>query len=61
MRIPLTVIADSRRGGRERYDAAYVLVRPDQFVAWAGSDASLDAPAILRKAIGASALEPQIG
>ena len=61
MRIPLTVIADSRRGGRERYEAAYVLVRPDQFVAWAGSDASLDAPAILRKAIGASALEPQIG
>ena len=33
MRIPLTVIADSRRGGRERYDAAYILVRPDQFVA----------------------------
>ena len=52
MRIPLTVIADSRRGGRERYDAAYVLVRPDQFVAWAGNDGSVDAVAILRKAIG---------
>jgi hypothetical protein len=60
MRIPLTVIADSRRGGRERYDAAYVLVRPDQFVAWAGNDAPADATAIFRKVTGASPLEPQI-
>jgi 4-hydroxyisophthalate hydroxylase len=52
-RIPLKVIRDSRAGGRERYDAAYVLVRPDQFVAWTGNDASLDATAVLQKAIGA--------
>ena len=29
----------------ERYDASLVLVRPDQFVAWAGLPATLDAAA----------------
>jgi hypothetical protein len=53
MRIPLTVIADSRSGGRERYEAMYALVRPDQFVAWAGNGAAIDPAEILRKAIGA--------
>ena len=53
MHVPLKIIRDSRSGGRERYEAAHVLVRPDQFVAWAGSDASVDASAVLRKAIGA--------
>jgi 4-hydroxyisophthalate hydroxylase len=52
MGLPLTVIADTRSSGRERYDAQYVLIRPDQFVAWAGNEAD-DATQILRKAIGA--------
>ena len=33
MQVPLTVIEDSRAAGRERYEAALVLVRPDGFVA----------------------------
>ena len=53
MRVRLKVIRDSRRDGRERYEAAFVLVRPDQFVAWAANDAPVDAAAILRRAIGA--------
>ena len=36
LRVPLKIVARQPRGGRERYEAAYVLVRPDQFVAWAG-------------------------
>lgn len=48
--VPLTVIRDTRAGGRERYDARLVLVRPDQFVAWA-SDGVEDAGAVLRRAI----------
>ena len=39
--------------GRARYQATHVLVRPDQFVAWASGEASVDATAVLGKAIGA--------
>jgi 2-polyprenyl-6-methoxyphenol hydroxylase-like FAD-dependent oxidoreductase len=51
--IPLTVIRDSRADGRERYEAGLVLVRPDQFVAWASNETSIDAMEILKRAIGA--------
>ena len=50
--VPLTVISDSRSGGREAYESALVLVRPDQYVVWVGEDAGLGAEAILRRAIG---------
>ncbi len=51
--VPLKVIRDSRAGGRERYEAAFVLVRPDQFVAWASDDSSVQAEEIFRRVIGA--------
>ena len=50
--IPLAVIEDDRTGGRERYEARYILVRPDQFVAWASENTPPDARAILNRAIG---------
>jgi 2-polyprenyl-6-methoxyphenol hydroxylase-like FAD-dependent oxidoreductase len=50
LRIPLTIIRDTAADGREKYQARLVLVRPDQFVAWAGNDG--DAARILRRAIG---------
>jgi len=53
LRIPLKLVRDSRAGGRERYEAALVLVRPDQFVAWASDHAPLNATEILRRVIGA--------
>jgi 4-hydroxyisophthalate hydroxylase len=37
LRVPLTVVEDSRQGETARYGARLVLVRPDHFVAWAGS------------------------
>jgi 2-polyprenyl-6-methoxyphenol hydroxylase-like FAD-dependent oxidoreductase len=50
--VPLSVIADSRSGGRQVYEAALILVRPDQYVVWAGEDAGPRAEAILRRATG---------
>jgi len=52
LEVPLEVIRDRRAGGPERYEARYVLVRPDQFVAWAGNEASPEAAAILLRAVG---------
>ena len=50
--IPLKVITDTAAGGHEKYQASLVLVRPDQFVAWAGEKA--DADEVLRRATGRS-------
>ena len=51
--IPLKVVRDDSSAGRARYQATHVLVRPDQFVAWASGEAPVDATDVLRKAIGA--------
>ncbi|HSM39486.1 MAG TPA: monooxygenase, partial [Afifellaceae bacterium] len=51
--LPLAIVRDSREGGRENYDSALVLVRPDHFVAWAGESGEIDAEPVLRLAIGA--------
>lgn len=51
--VPLQVVEDSYEGERRDYRAPLILVRPDGFVAWAGSDG--DADAILARAIGAGA------
>lgn len=51
--IPLCVIRDSYTDERTRYEAQLVLVRPDQFVAWAGEVAE-NPSAILRHAVGQS-------
>ena len=50
--VPLKVIGDGRDGGRERYGAGLVLIRPDQFVAWAADDGPADPADILRTAAG---------
>jgi len=52
LRIPLKVLRDAPSGGRERYEANFILVRPDQYVAWAGDTAFAGAAKILRRAIG---------
>jgi 2-polyprenyl-6-methoxyphenol hydroxylase-like FAD-dependent oxidoreductase len=51
-RIPLEVVRDSYAGGREAYEHRLVLVRPDQYVAWAGDDAPPDVSALLAKVTG---------
>jgi 4-hydroxyisophthalate hydroxylase len=52
LEVPLEVIRDRSAGGPERYEARYVLVRPDQFVAWAGNEVVPEAAAIVRRALG---------
>ena len=54
LNVPLKVISDTQSGGREAYEARLTLVRPDQYVAWAGDSAPTDARALLAKAIGRS-------
>jgi hypothetical protein len=52
LHIPLKIVRDSRADGRERYEATFVLVRPDQFVAWASDDKRVNATEILKRVIG---------
>ena len=40
--VPLNVVRDSYDGGREAFEKKLVLVRPDQYVSWAGDDAPAD-------------------
>ncbi|MCK1675216.1 FAD-dependent monooxygenase [Bradyrhizobium sp. 150] len=48
--VPLKVISDFASGGREKYGSRLILVRPDQFVAWAGDEA--EPVGILQRSIG---------
>lgn len=50
--VPLDVVADTAAGGREAYGCRLILVRPDQFVAWAGDSVPSDAGAIIARAAG---------
>jgi 4-hydroxyisophthalate hydroxylase len=50
--LPFKTIRDALTGGRERYRAKLVLVRPDQFVAWASDRADTDPTDILRRVVG---------
>ncbi len=50
--IPLKIIRDSRNGGREAYEAALVLVRPDQYVVWTGESSQGQATSIFKRVTG---------
>src|SRR6185312_6174084 len=52
--LPLQVVRDSVAGGRENYEAKLILVRPDQFVAFAGDTAPADPDALMRRVSGQS-------
>jgi 4-hydroxyisophthalate hydroxylase len=51
LQLPLTLVQASREGDCKHYGAGLVLVRPDQFVAWAG-DAAADVAGILKRVVG---------
>jgi 4-hydroxyisophthalate hydroxylase len=50
--VPCLVIRDSYANGREAYGARLIVVRPDQYVVWAGDDFTLSPSAILARAVG---------
>ena len=50
--LPLKVIRDSYREGRSRYASQLVLVRPDQYVVWAGDAAPPDATGVMARVAG---------
>ena len=52
LRIPLQIVQDDFAGEIAAYAAKYVLVRPDQYVVWAGNDMPTDVREILAKAVG---------
>lgn len=51
--MPLKTIRDSFTGERRAYESRLVLVRPDQYVAWAGDDVPSDPSTLLRTVAGA--------
>lgn len=50
--IPLSVVRDTYEGERAAYEAPLVLVRPDQYVAWAGEELPHDVLGALRRVAG---------
>lgn len=52
--MPPTILRTEASGGHEHYVVRMILVRPDQFVAWAGEVPLAGEAALLRKAIGQS-------
>ena len=54
--LPLAVVQDSFEGEPARYGHRLILVRPDQFVAWAGDTLStVEVVSLMRKVIGSTA------
>lgn len=53
-RIPLKVVRDSYAADRKAYEARLVLVRPDQYVVWAGDEAPPDPADFVRRIAGVS-------
>ena len=51
-RVPLNVIRDTYDGGREAYGSRLILVRPDQYVVWAGDAPPTDVDALIIKVAG---------
>jgi len=55
MRAPLHVISDTFDGERTAYQCRYILIRPDQHVAWAGNQPPADPAELLRRVAGHAA------
>ena len=52
LNIPFKLIRDTYKDNRTAYEARMVLVRPDQYVVWAGDAAPKDTMALMRKVVG---------
>jgi 4-hydroxyisophthalate hydroxylase len=52
LRIPLRVVIDTGDSSLPAYGSRYILVRPDQYVAWTGSERPADTAGLLRRVAG---------
>jgi len=52
MRVPLKIVRDSYEDGRRAYEAKFILVRPDRYVAWTGINPPSDAAGIIGRVTG---------
>jgi 4-hydroxyisophthalate hydroxylase len=52
LRVPLSVLSDTFDGQRTEYKSRFILVRPDQYVAWSGDDLPADPEGVLRRVVG---------
>ncbi len=50
--VPLEVLRDTFEQERRLYEWPLILVRPDQFIAWAGASMPADPSSLLRRAVG---------
>jgi 4-hydroxyisophthalate hydroxylase len=50
--VPLKIVRDSYSEGRTAYEARFILVRPDQFVAWTGDRVPEDVAGLIAKVVG---------
>jgi 4-hydroxyisophthalate hydroxylase len=50
--VPLKIVRDNYEQGRRAYEARFILVRPDRYIAWTAASLPDDPAAILAKAAG---------
>jgi hypothetical protein len=60
LNVPLKIVRDSYRDGREAYETKMILVRPDRYVAWIGNAAPNDIAALLGKTAGRTKLTAEL-
>jgi 2-polyprenyl-6-methoxyphenol hydroxylase-like FAD-dependent oxidoreductase len=56
LNVPMKIIVDSARDGREKYGSKLIFVRPDQYIAWCGDALPVAARALLLRSTGRSAI-----
>ena len=52
LNLPLAIIAKDSANGRKLYEARYILVRPDHFIAWTSNDLPENPISVLSQSVG---------